>query len=275
MAQDRVRTAWSFFTAPTSILETDGLTIHEKMTYIVIAAHADRHGQAFPSYDTIATEGSMTRRHAIRCVNTLIEKGYLIKKPNYDAKGDRTSNTYTLLDVPVVTPSHHPSDSQSPPLVTPSHHPSDSQSPELNHLTDPIEQNQLTHTESKAQAPVCVDQENEKIEKIKQKAKDAIGITVQNEEIKRWLTTHDETYVLDKIALIAHQGTTNAHRSLREAIKRNWQWDTTPTDKKTSTRASEQSSGASSVQRVVPAVQPGKYERFYQVYGEAGQNKAK
>lgn len=130
------------------------------------------------------------------------------------------------------------------------------------------------HTESKAQAPVCVDQENEKIEKIKQKAKDAIGITVQREEIKKWLTAHDEAYILDKIALIASQGTTNAHRSLRDAIKSNWQWDTTPTDKKTSTRASEQSSGASSVQRVVPAVQPGKYERFYQVYGQTGQNKA-
>ena len=138
-----------------------------------------------------------------------------------------------------------------------------------------INNHQVHNTESEAQAPVCVDQENEKIEKIKQKAKDAIGITVQREEIKKWLTAHDEAYLLDKIALIASQGTNNAHRSLREAIKRNWQWDTTPTDKKTSTRASEQSSGASSVQRVVPAVQPGKYERFYQVYGQTGQNKAK
>ncbi len=135
-----------------------------------------------------------------------------------------------------------------------------------------------THTEAKAQTLVCVDLEDKGVTTIIQRAKDALGVSVDREEVSRWLATHDEAYLLDKIALVASQGTSNAHRSLRGAIKNNWQWDSTSHGRKKSVGASDQSGGAdrggvSSVQRVVPAVQPGKYERFYQVYGRGGLQK--
>ena len=113
---------------------------------------------------------------------------------------------------------------------------------------------------------VCVDT-------IQKEAKTALGISLRESEILRWLTPYDETYVMDKIAIVASQGSNNPLRSIRDALKNNWQWSTINQGKKMTERASGKSGGADrggvgNVERVVPAAQPGKYERFYQVYGQ-------
>jgi hypothetical protein len=71
------------------------------MTYIVIRSHANvREESAFPSYSTIAKEGSMSRRHAMRCVESLVEKGLLRKEVRLDVSKHRkirnTSNLYHI-----------------------------------------------------------------------------------------------------------------------------------------------------------------------------------
>ena len=259
MAHDQVRTAWSFFTAPTSILETKDLTIHEKMTYIVIAAHADRRGQnSFPSYETIAEEGAMSRRHAIRCVASLIEKGYLEKEIRFE-NGENNSNLYTLYDIPTaVTPSHHSSDTQSPQVVTPSHHSSDTQSPKQIPLTDPLEQNPLT-TE---QEPIVVDRDIR--DGLKQ-----ISVKVSPQEYANWISKYGAAYVLEKIAITQKQGSQTPLKTLRAAIRDNWIVNVELNNKNDSRGNSDR------LERVVPAAQPGKYERFYQVYGNQQQKNSR
>ncbi|PPA80792.1 hypothetical protein C4A76_25465, partial [Brevibacillus laterosporus] len=124
MSKDNLQDTLRVFVVPTDILKAE-LTIHEKMTYVVIRSFANaQDSTAFPSYGTIAEMGSMSRRQAIRCVDSLVEKGLLSKKENFKAtktdegfKVRHTSNTYTIhTPNPVVTHSHQESlggDSQS------------------------------------------------------------------------------------------------------------------------------------------------------------------
>jgi hypothetical protein len=122
--QDNLRV----FVVPVDILNVPDLTTHEKMVYIVLRLFANPHKpEAFPSYETIARLGSMTRRHAINCVKSLVEKGVLRKEMRFDVTKDRkirnTSNLYTI---------------QPPKVVNDIHHPSEYSSPEHNQLTKPI-----------------------------------------------------------------------------------------------------------------------------------------
>lgn len=135
LLQDNLRV----FVVPVEILEVEGLSIYEKMAYIVIRSHCNARGtSAFPSYSTIAREASMSRSSAIRAVEGLLQKGLLHKEIRYDVSKNRkvkhTSNNYTLENPSKVVSHRHqcPTDTT---LVSHRHHPSVPQTPEHNHLT--------------------------------------------------------------------------------------------------------------------------------------------
>lgn len=84
---------------PVDIFNVEGLTIHEQMTYIVLQSFTNAHDNtAFPSYETIASKARMSKRQAIRCVNSLIEKGLIIKEERKSHKNpnENTSNMYVI-----------------------------------------------------------------------------------------------------------------------------------------------------------------------------------
>ena len=255
MAQDQIRTSWRVFTTPIAILEAD-LTIYEKMAYIAIARHANADGTgAYPSYNTIAKEGSMGRTSAIEAVKGLVEKGYLIKETRMDKKGDPTSNMYTLLDIPqpqVVRHTNYPSTPHEPQVVRHTNYPSTPHEPEVIPLKNPLEHIPIT-----TQEHVVVG-----IEFSINKGLEQIGAKVSDKELKNWISKHGATYVLEKIEVVRESNSKTPLRTLRAAIKENWE-PNYDNDKKNDSKGKSERQ-----KRVVPAAQPGKYERFYQVYGK-------
>lgn len=83
--------------------------------YVALCRYANQDSECWPSYSTIARGTGMSRRQAMREVAKL-ERLRIIQVE----REERKPCIFILLDT---------SDSQSPPLVTHSHHPSDSQSP--------------------------------------------------------------------------------------------------------------------------------------------------
>lgn len=137
--QDTLQDNLRVFVVPVEILEVEGLSIYEKMVYIVIRSHANiREASAFPSYSTIAKEGSMSRRKAIDAVASLVEKGLLRKEIRLDVSKNRkirnTSNLYHL-EHPRTAQKNLTSARHAPPPVHDMHHPSAPRAPEHNHLT--------------------------------------------------------------------------------------------------------------------------------------------
>ena len=95
-----------------------------------------------------------------------------------------------------------------------------------------------------------------------------LSIKVSDQELTQWISKHDATYVLEKIKVVKGMTSTAPLRTLRAAIKDNWKVNYDNSNKNDSKGNSEH------LERVVPAVQAGKYERFYQVYGKTAQHKA-
>jgi len=95
--QDNLRV----FVVPVEIMDVQDLDIYEQMVYIVLRSFTNpREATAFPSYNTIAKLGRMSRRKAIDCVTSLTEKGLLKKEIRLDVTKNRkirnTSNLYTV-----------------------------------------------------------------------------------------------------------------------------------------------------------------------------------
>jgi hypothetical protein len=65
----------------------------EKLVLNVFAMHADRNGEAFPSFTLLAQETGLTRRSVIRIVGSLVAKNELILVEN---GGGRRCNTYRI-----------------------------------------------------------------------------------------------------------------------------------------------------------------------------------
>lgn len=257
---DKLNDQLRVFVVPVDIMEVPNLTIHEQMVYIVLRSFANAHSNtAFPSYATIARLGRMTRRHAINCVSSLVEKGLLTKeepqfKVTKDKKIKQTSNVYHIETPKMVNGIHHLSEHHSPSVVNTIHHPSEHHSPEHNYLTKPIEQNKVT-----IEDVVDIDQINKGLEQISARPSE--------KELEKWIREHGGKYVLRKIEIVNGMASTTPLRTLRAAIKENWEQNH-GNDKKNDSK-----DNSARLERVVPAAQPGKYERFYQVYG--AQNKAK
>lgn len=104
--------------------------------------------------------------------------------------------------------------------------------------------------------------ESDDIDCLQQEIEHELQIKVPKKEVSQWVTDHGSDYIREKITIIKGQGTSSPLRSLRAAVKHNWQPKTQSPKAKIATATPRQP------QRVVPAAQPGKYERFYQVYGD-------
>lgn len=70
----------SFTIVNNGLIETDLLTEHEKMVYIVIRKHLNQEKQtAFPGMATIAREARISKSQVLRAIKGLEEKGLLIE----------------------------------------------------------------------------------------------------------------------------------------------------------------------------------------------------
>ena len=123
-------------------------------------------------------------------------------------------------------------------------------------------QQQESPTETGAQQkPVVVD-----IEFLISESLEQIDVKVSDQELTKWINKYGATYVLEKIEVVKGMTTTAPLRTLRAAIKDNWKVNYDNSNKNDSKSNSER------LERVVPAAQVGKYERFYQVYGKTAQH---
>ena len=103
-----------------------------KLVLLKLADNANDNGECYPSYHHIAKECEISKRTAMRAVDSLCEKGLLIKQPRYLIGGkEQTSNFYVIVlpslhgsvtvTLGVVSQSHQGSDTESPGVVSQSH----------------------------------------------------------------------------------------------------------------------------------------------------------
>jgi hypothetical protein len=150
--QDNLRV----FVVPVDIMDVPDLDIYEQMVYMVLRSFANvREATAFPSYSTIAKLGRMSRRKAINCVSSLVEKGLLKKEIRLDVTKHRkirnTSNLYTIESPKVVHSMHQGSAQHAPGVVHSMHQGSAQRAPEHNHLTKSLRTKTLNKNNNKDQ----------------------------------------------------------------------------------------------------------------------------
>lgn len=183
--QDNLRV----FVVPVDIMDIPNLDIYEQMVYIVLRSFASpREATAFPSYNTIAKLGRMSRRKAIDCVTSLVEKGLLKKEIRLDITKNRkirnTSNLYTV---------------ESPGVVHTVHRGSAQCAPEYNYLTKSLRTKLLNNKnnnnkEIKDDDNVVVVSSN-KIKNLLSK----YGIVVNDKTIQKWNTLDSKENILEAI----------------------------------------------------------------------------
>lgn len=107
------------------VFHTDVGDPMHKLVLLKLADNANDNGECYPSYHHIAKECEISKRTAMRAVDSLCEKGLLIKQPRYLIGGkEQTSNFYVI-----VLPSLHGSVTVTPGVVTQSHRGSVTESP--------------------------------------------------------------------------------------------------------------------------------------------------
>jgi len=94
------------FLIPTDIMNVKELDIYEQMVYMVLRSYVNAmDATAFPSYNTIAKRGRMSRRKVIYVMKTLVEKGLIKKEPRFtithEKKIRNTSNLYTVMSISI------------------------------------------------------------------------------------------------------------------------------------------------------------------------------
>lgn len=88
---------------PRMIINCLNLSSTAKIAYGVISGHVYEHGKsAFPSVSRIAMACNCTKKTAIKYINELIKKGFIVK----ERKGNGRTNDYFLVDVDMVTHLH-------------------------------------------------------------------------------------------------------------------------------------------------------------------------
>lgn len=122
-----------------------------KLVLLKLADNANDNGECYPSYHHIAKECEISKRTAMRAVDSLCEKGLLIKQPRYLIGGkEQTSNFYVI-----VLPSLHGSVTVTPGVVTQSHRGSDTESPGVVSQSHP-NQSYITSKENIKDIPPCI-----------------------------------------------------------------------------------------------------------------------
>jgi Helix-turn-helix domain len=124
MTKEMMKDDLRVFVVPVEILDFPDIDIYEQMAYMVLRSFTNaRDNSAFPSYETIAKLGRMSRRKAIYAVGSLIEKGLVTKETRLTtSKHGRirnTSNLYTVKRPAHVMHDMHPQSAECAP--TPVH----------------------------------------------------------------------------------------------------------------------------------------------------------
>jgi len=89
----------SFTIINNGLIETDLLTEHEKMVYLVIRKHLNQEKQtAFPGMATIAREARICKSVVVKAVQGLEEKGLLIVKRQTTKYNEKKVNIYSFND---------------------------------------------------------------------------------------------------------------------------------------------------------------------------------
>lgn len=84
-----------YFQTPNDIFTTD-LSNNEKLVYIYLSRCANNGKVAFPSYQTIADNCSISKATAIRCIKVLTERCFVYKEYRIKEDGENYSNIYRV-----------------------------------------------------------------------------------------------------------------------------------------------------------------------------------
>lgn len=128
LVQETMKDDLRVFVVPVEILDFPDIDIYEQTAYMVLRSFSNaRDNSVFPSYETIAKLGRMSRRKAIYAVNGLVIKGLVEKEIRMSAtkhgKIRNTSNLYTIKRPAHVMHDMHQSSAQSAPSPVHDMHP--------------------------------------------------------------------------------------------------------------------------------------------------------
>lgn len=79
------------------VIQSEELTIYQKMMYIVLCSHANQSNTCFPSYETLAREVGCCRNKAIAIISELEEMGLIKIERAKTLKGNHKSNSYEIV----------------------------------------------------------------------------------------------------------------------------------------------------------------------------------
>ena len=83
---------------PNCIMQFPGLSPIAKLTWSRLQQFADKNGDCYPSYAKLARELAISRRHAMRSIQELIDKGFLkVVVPTSAERGRKITNRYIFL----------------------------------------------------------------------------------------------------------------------------------------------------------------------------------
>jgi hypothetical protein len=85
-----------FAMIPRWLLYSAEVTGPAKLTYAILASHADRYGACWPSHPTIARESGLSVSTVQRSITELVNLGAVVKGQRSRSSGARSSNRYTI-----------------------------------------------------------------------------------------------------------------------------------------------------------------------------------
>jgi hypothetical protein len=74
-----------------------GLSAQEQTVLAWIWFHKNQSGRCWPSYARLANECGLGRTCVIKCINSLCEKGLIVKSNRFSLSGDQESNMYDVV----------------------------------------------------------------------------------------------------------------------------------------------------------------------------------
>ena len=86
-----------FTQIPNEIIRRSDMTVYQKLTYIALCSYAGAKKTCFPSYQTLATAVSCSKRKVISTIGELEEMGFIIKHQSSKKSGGATSNEYEIV----------------------------------------------------------------------------------------------------------------------------------------------------------------------------------
>ena len=88
----------NFTIVPNELIDTDRISTHAKLTYIVLCRFANKELTAFPSQKKIAERAGMSRMTVSRVMKELEDVGLIVRQERRRNDGGKASNLYILTD---------------------------------------------------------------------------------------------------------------------------------------------------------------------------------